>query len=79
MRNHTISDRTITILTILFFGSAVLLAFAEPYKRSVARAELKSAPAGLWAPRREPPLVNSKLRSKSGMFRPKARIRTIPR
>jgi len=41
MRNHTISDRTITILTILFFGSAVLLAFAEPYKRSVARARIE--------------------------------------
>jgi virginiamycin B lyase len=41
MRNHKISDRTITILTVLFLGSAVLLAFAEPYKRSVTRARIE--------------------------------------
>ncbi len=40
MRNHKISDRTVTILTVLFLGSAVLLAFAEPYKRSVVRARI---------------------------------------
>ncbi len=40
MSNHKISDRTITILTVLFLASAVLLIIAGPYKRRVVEARI---------------------------------------
>ena len=40
MSSPRISDRTVTVLTILFFGSAVLLILTGPYRRSVARARI---------------------------------------
>jgi virginiamycin B lyase len=40
MSSPKVSDRIITVLTILFFGSAVLLVFNGPYRRSLARARI---------------------------------------